>query len=320
MRHQGSPLVFVFTLLLLSGMRAAAAGVSLDEYRRQLHELAAGIDVLKDDDNPEKVRAILVGIPDQVTVNTKPGEITINQRDLKNDLATLSRQDAQKRAGLLRQIHNYCRELENEATAYDQGGDLETSRRKLNSILASREFRNVHGPTARDALMARLLGWLDRVVNRLFRGARGAGGGWLRVLVYLLVGAAMILLVVWTALRLNRPQADSPREIVPFAPSARSWRSWLAEARALAAHRDWRNAIHIAYWAGISFLEEKGAWKPNRARTPREYLRMVSSRKPQYPPLAALTRKFEVIWYGHRDAGESDFQETLGQLERLGCH
>jgi len=26
-----------------------------------------------------------------------------------------------------------------------------------------------------------------------------------------------------------------------------------------------------------------------------------------------------VIWYGDRDAGESDFQETLGQLERLGC-
>jgi len=317
MKHYSSMLVLVFTLLLLSGMKAAAAGVSLDEYRRQLHELGASIDALQE--HPEKAGTILIGIPDQVTVETKTGEITISQRDLKNDLATLSKQDAQKRAGLLRQVHNYCHELENEATAYDQGGDVEGSRRKLSSILARREFRNVHGPDARNALMARLLGWLDRVLSSLFR-ARGAGFGWLRVLVYLLVGAAMILLVVWTALRLSRPQADSPREIIPFAPSARSWRSWLAEARALAQQQDWRNAIHIAYWAGISFLEENGAWKPNRARTPREYLRMVSSRKPQYPALAALTRKFEVIWYGHRDAAESDFQETLGQLERLGCH
>jgi hypothetical protein len=167
--------------------------------------------------------------------------------------------------------------------------------------------------------MARLFHWLDRILTGLFRGARGAGGSWLQILVYLLVGAAMILLVVWTALRLNRPGADSAKEIIPFAPSARSWRSWLAEARSLAQQQDWRNAIHVAYWAGISFLEENGAWKPNRARTPREYLRIVGSRKPQYSPLAALTRKLELVWYGHRDAGEPDFQETLGQLERLGC-
>jgi hypothetical protein len=32
-----------------------------------------------------------------------------------------------------------------------------------------------------------------------------------------------------------------------------------------------------------------------------------------------LTRKFELVWYGHREAAESDFQETLGQLEKLGC-
>jgi hypothetical protein len=87
----------------------------------------------------------------------------------------------------------------------------------------------------------------------------------------------------------------------------------------LAQQREWRRAIHLAYWAGISFLEENGAWKPDRARTPREYLRIMGARKPQYPVLAALTKKFEVVWYGHEDAGETDYRETLGQLERLGC-
>ncbi|HKF23930.1 MAG TPA: DUF4129 domain-containing protein, partial [Candidatus Angelobacter sp.] len=109
------------------------------------------------------------------------------------------------------------------------------------------------------------------------------------------------------------------REIVPFSPSARSWRAWLEEARRMAQQEDWRNAIHLAYWAGISFLESGGAWKPNRARTPREYLRLMGTRKPEYPSLAALTRKFEVVWYGARAASGVDFKETLGQLEKLGC-
>jgi hypothetical protein len=316
MKHYRSPRIFVFALLLLSGLSARAASISLDEYRRQLHELIASIDALQD--NPEKVGAILAAIPGQVTVATRSSEITINQRDLKNDLAALSKLPAEKRTALLGQVRSYCHQLEDEAAAYDQAGDREASRRKLSSILAAREFRNVHGPDARDAFMARIFRWLDRILNRLFR-TRGAGPGLAQFLVYFLVGAALVLLVVWTLLRLKRPREEAAREIIPFAPSARSWRSWLAEARALAQQQDWRNAIHIAYWAGISFLEESGAWKPNRARTPREYLRMVSSRKPQYKPLAALTRKFEVVWYGHREAGESDFQETLGQLERLGC-
>ena len=100
----------------------------------------------------------------------------------------------------------------------------------------------------------------------------------MRLLIYLVVGAAVTLLLIWTIRRLRRPQEELPqREIIPFAPSARGWRTWLAEARALAQEQDWRNAIHLAYWAGISYLEEHGAWKPNRARTPREYLRLIGN-------------------------------------------
>jgi hypothetical protein len=35
--------------------------------------------------------------------------------------------------------------------------------------------------------------------------------------------------------------------------------------------------------------------------------------------LAALTGKLELVWYGYGIAQEVDFQETLGQLEKLGC-
>jgi hypothetical protein len=46
----------------------------------------------------------------------------------------------------------------------------------------------------------------------------------------------------------------------------------------------------------------------------------MSTRRPEYPSMAALTRKFEIIWYGNRTANAEDFHETMSQLERLGCH
>jgi hypothetical protein len=141
-----------------------------------------------------------------------------------------------------------------------------------------------------------------------------------QALVYVLLAIAVVVVIIWTVRRFRRPEEEiAAREIIPFAPSARSWRAWLVEAREFAAESDWRNAIHMAYWAGISFLEAGGAWKPDRARTPREYLRLISSRDPQFPPLSTLTRKFEVVWYGDHPARQADFEETLQHLERLGC-
>jgi hypothetical protein len=316
MKRYCSAPILVIAVLCLSGLKAEAASISLSEYRRQLHDIVTRLDGLEG--HPEGAGEALTTIPDQVIVNTGAGEVTVSYRDLKNDLAAFSKQDTKNRAYLLRQIRNYCKELEDGTQAQGQTEDLERTRSDLKNILAQREFHSVHGPDAMDVLLGKLNRWLARVLGKLFRSGVGRFD-WFRILSYPLIGAAVVLLAVWIARRLKLPEEEPVREIIPFAPSARSWRSWLAEARTLAQQQEWRNAIHIAYWAGISFLEENGAWKPNRARTPREYLRMVGPRKPQYPALAALTRKFEVVWYGHRNAGESDFQDALGQLEKLGC-
>lgn len=309
---------FLAAVFLLSfSSTARAVDLSLDEHRHQLQELTAKVDSLHD--HPEQAAATGAIIPDQVAVKTGKGEVTVDYRDLKNDLAAFSKADAQKRSAMLPQLQNYLQALRAEADAFDQGTDSEAARRKLTRILARSEFRKMDGPSAKDILLAKIFGWLVRFLGRLSIAGRSRFDLF-QVLVYLLIGAALILLLVWTVRRLRRPREEpAMREIIPFAPSARSWRVWLAEARALAQQQDWRGAIHLAYWAGISFLEQHGAWKPNRARTPREYLQLVGLRSSRYPALAALTRKFEVVWYGHRDAAESDFQETLGQLEKLGC-
>ena len=99
-------------------------------------------------------------------------------------------------------------------------------------------------------------------------------------------------------------------------------------AREAAGRGDYRLAIHCAYWAGIGRLQDIGALSPDRAKTPREYLRALVRTKlvePETFParqkaLSALTTRFEKIWYGYQIATEAEFRDSLTQLETLGCH
>jgi hypothetical protein len=320
MKHRNILVTAILLVLIsLCGSSWAQAGsISISEYRQQLHGITAQVETLQS--QPETAGELVAAIPDHVAVATSSGEINVNYKTLKDNLAAFAGADEQKRPELLRQVQTYAQAMSAAAEAYEKhSADLSSTHRKLDEILARHEFNKVKGPSAKDALLARLYRWLSRWLSKLV--IRGSGNfDVMRLVIYLLVGVAVTLLLVWTIRRLRRPQEELlPREIIPFAPSSRGWRTWLAEARALSQQQDWRNAIHLAYWAGISYLEERGAWKPNRARTPREYLRLIGTRAAQYPVLAALTRKLETVWYGYGSAAEADFQEALSHLEKLGC-
>jgi hypothetical protein len=60
-------------------------------------------------------------------------------------------------------------------------------------------------------------------------------------------------------------------------------------------------------------------WPPDRARTPREYLRLLPWSSGYQPALTALTRDFEVVWYGKQEADAQAFSRALERLEQLGC-
>lgn len=313
--------VLFFFLAFAAGLQAHAASLSLAEYRQQLHDFSAQIDALGS--HPEQAGQVATGMPDSVTVTAAGSEYPVNYKYLKNDLAIFSGADAEKQKAMLEQLQRYIHSLEKEAQTYEiEATDAAASRAKLNAILARREFRNVGGPSPWAILMEKIFLAIERALAQLFR-LGGKGRVVSNVLIYVLVGVAFLILSIWILRRFSKRNQEEflPREIIPFAPSSRNWRTWMAEARRLAEKEDWRGAIHLAYWAGISFLEERGAWKPNRARTPREYLRLVNAggQRHQYAPLSDLTRKFEVVWYGQRSATEPDFQETIRQLARLGC-
>jgi len=168
-----------------------------------------------------------------------------------------------------------------------------------------------------DRLKRWILEKLFRLLRRLFRSSAIPTVG--KYFVYALIGIAGLALL-YLAYRsiFQNPEFE---EIVPkdLPISAKEWTLWLSEARAAAAKGDWRDAVHLAYWAGISFLEREGFWKPDRARTPREYLRLISAQSEQRETLTALTRIFELSWYAKRDASAQTFSQTLEQLEKLGC-
>jgi hypothetical protein len=308
----------LLALALLWAPQATAESLSLSEYRQQVKDIANKVDALES--HPETTGELVTSIPNQVSVTTHADEITVNNKPLKDSLTTLAGAEEQKRPGILREIRAYTQAMRNAAEEFDSNSnDLASEHGRLNQILARHEFNKVKGPNAKDALTARIYRWISKLLSKLnFRG--GSNFDLMRLVIYLFAGAAVTLLLIWTFRRLRQPQEEFlPREIVPFSPSARGWRTWLADARSRAQQQDWRNAIHLAYWAGISYLEENGAWRPNRARTPREYLRLIGMRAANYPVLAALTRKLETVWYGYGQASEADYQEALGQLEKLGC-
>jgi hypothetical protein len=306
-------------LLLLAPVFSvmAQAGISPDDYRRQLQQFSTRAEQLND--HPEQAEQLIADVPDDVIVNVDSEEYSFSYGWLKSELKKFQQADAKARAALLPEIEKRLKILAQEAQEAQASESTQVhsqkNRKKVEEILARYEFRRSHGPGFLAIWWEKLMRWLDSFFQR--HPIYGRSG--FDLLIYAVVATAFILFAIWITRRLRRASEDVSREILPFAPSAKGWRRWLAEAQASAQQGQWRDAIHLAYWAGISFLEEQGAWRPDRARTPREYLRMLGARKPQYPSLSVLTRKFELVWYGNRDANAADFQETVGHLEKLGC-
>jgi hypothetical protein len=200
------------------------------------------------------------------------------------------------------------------------GAALHTQQREtLRQVLAGREFRDLHQVEASDTALEKVSNWL----NHLFESANRlrARSAWIgRALVwgfFIMVGAGL----GWALVRLERRwRIRLLREAKPTlleAVSARDWQIWLADARRAAAAGLWREAVRCTYWSAIARLESKRLWPADRARTPREYLALISPDDPRKPGLDSLTRSFERIWYGGRDAQERDYrraEELAGSL------
>ncbi len=201
------------------------------------------------------------------------------------------------------------------------------ARAEIDKILAGHEFATAHQPSAWGLFRQRLSAWFDRLLYKLFGEIDRYPMGQ-RVLFWAVVFAAVVFIALWLfRFMASRDSFDSmpPGEIVS---ALRTWQEWVGMAREAASRRDFREAVHSAYWAGIARLEDTGVVPRDRTKTPREYLQLVvqtppselGQRAPNYgTPLGELTKRLERIWYANRGAGPEDFAETLKQLQEMGC-
>jgi len=190
--------------------------------------------------------------------------------------------------------------------------DHAAERATMAQVLAGRDFRDLEQLSVRDSMMEKVGNWLNHLLENVARlRARSAWVGRALVWGFILV---VCVALVWALLQLERrwrvrllPEQRTP---APESPSARNWQLWLEDARRAAAASMWREAIHFLYWAAISRLESRRLWPADRARTPREYLGLLTQEDPRHARLAALTGSFELVWYGGRAAAESDYRRA----------
>jgi hypothetical protein len=289
------------------------APLTLPQYVQVLDDALAAVNQLKT--TPQKATDLVRNLPSAWQVQSDGRNFEISTESLRRDLGAWQAKPTTEGFDLIVQ---HLETLRYEATASEtSSGEFAARHALLSSILSRSEFRGVRGPSLWGRIKQRVSDFLLHLLGRLVSSSSIPMIS--DILVYGLIVIAVLAVGYW----LYRSLRDGTRleTIMPnvLPVSAKEWPLWLAEARAAAARGEWRDAIHLGYWGGISFLEAQGAWRPDRARTPREYLRLLPASSAHQPALRALTMRLEGVWYGMQVAGADGFEQTLAELERLGC-
>lgn len=213
-----------------------------------------------------------------------------------------------------------------EGSGTRSAGSRPQERADLRRILARPEFDGNAPPTRWELFQQRIINWIREMLERIFSFAAQHPSG-SKILFWVVVTGAIGILGSWL-LRLwtqaNQTLSPTPPE---RAGRVRTWEEWLRAGRAAADRGDPREAIRLAYWAGVVRLQEVRALPVNTSQTPRENLLLLSEPQPGGAPasptfresLSGLTASLERYWYARRIAGPEDFRESLRHLEALGC-
>lgn len=301
---------------------AMAPEVSLDlnGYRAELSRWSALVGRLKE--HPDEAATLRRQLPGRWKVTVRNQSYEVPTRWLRNALSTLETHP-QFGADDSKQIQARLELMQTDAVAMsdEAGFQPHEARRRLERILRQGEFAAIHGPTALEHLRARISRWLDDHLVRLL-GRMGNHPLVMRGLVWVLaIGLTLFFFALLAHAFLDR-HPEPALDLRGFLAVPRGWRDWAREARQASERNDYREAIHLAYWAGIYHLEEIGLWQVDHTRTHREYLRLLP-RNPenelQRDSLAALTSRFERVWYGGQRASAPDYATVISDLETLGC-
>lgn len=290
--------------------------ITLPEYIVDLRTASAALDR----GSPSAIHDLRTSLTSEWVVQTGGQSITVKTDWLAT--ALLAKEKApDENARLLRDARERLtamRESAESLSAPASGVELGKAHAQVDHILRGREFQGSHEPTWLDKLKARVSLWISRQLNKLF-GRMGISATVGNVIAWIVVSLAGLLLALWTVRFLLSAAARSELALGEVTPAGRDWRYWAREARAAAERGDFREAIHAAYWTAVAQLEEINLLPEDRSRTPRESLRLLRRLNSAYTPLAQLTRRFELTWYGYKAATPQDWDEATRELEALEC-
>lgn len=305
-------------ILLAAPLSFAVGSAGAPEYGLKAYELELDrcAESVKNPNELHQLRSSLAPVwyvrvgNSRVPVSTEP--ITSELRKLE-----VRPEDAAK---IIRDLNSRLTAMRTAAAALEDAGqrkNAEAARARLDKILARKEFQGAKGPSAADLLLARINRWIVEKLARLFTRLHiGAKTGNALAWGVIILAFLSLCFMVWRWLSGKPPIAES----VPTAKAAPSdARQWVVEALAAADRADFREAIHCAYWAAVTKLEDMNVLARDRARTPRESLRLLEHHPNEERMLRGLTTHFELIWYGYRPVSPNDWSHVKEQLEKMGC-
>lgn len=285
-------------------------------------EFAAALDVIEvqisalDPDHASRASGIAAEVPRAWTVVADGRSFDVSGEWLRSALTTWkTHPDRARKADIVSRVAT----LRRDALAYEHPpSDVSGAKAALARILADRQFADATGPSWWARFKARVLGWLERLVTRALGSS--AVPTVTRLLIYGLSLIAVVVVFVWVMRQIQQRAALDPAfQPPPAVPSDRPWPAWLEAARSASADGHWRDAIHLAYWCGISFLESQRVWRPDASRTPREYTRAFTETGTRADALKQFTTLLERVWYAGEAADARGFDEALSHLGALGC-
>jgi hypothetical protein len=313
MRRSASLLVLLAILPLHAELRRCTPD-QLQDRLRSLESLVSACSAA-----PGKATCKADAVGDNLQVTLPSGARTVEFSWLRDALARAAtgKHAQQEMAAAQQRLASDLSSL--NSAAAPPGEYLQRDHAVLREILASSRFPQAQPPNLWQRLRDRFLAWLSSKLDRL--GTGGSPTRWISqiLLMAVILGSCGGLLLWFSrATRRQRLLLAQGRERTPSAATLlRDWQLWLAEAGLLAEQKQWREAIHHLYWAAIGSMETRGTWRPDRARTPREYLGLLAPGSGSKDDLLCLTRCLERFWYGADSPGERDYDEARTVTERL---
>jgi hypothetical protein len=288
--------------------------LDLPSYQAELDRCAGSVK------NPAEASRLRQSLPRTWLVHMGDSRIPVSTEWLNAKLQDIER-DPTKSVAVTKDIEEHLAALRKAAAEMESGAKAPPSpldaRKHLEKILQRREFAGVQGPSPVEVLKERIGRWISEQIYKLLSRLHiSANAG--NIFAWTVVSMAFLLLCYWAWKNLprgSRVRLAGTDELVESSDS----RLWAKEALTAAERGDYREAIHCAYWAAVVHLEGLGMLKRDRARTPRESLRLLDTHPAEQKLLREFTGTFELIWYGYRTASAQDWTDARARLERMGC-